>query len=698
MLISFFSCFLKTEPLSKPSVAESELFRSDRVDVLHGIDVSDPYQWMEEEEDQRRISWVQDRNLEFERYVNSLPSTQYLEQRFMQLWQYDDRSIPEPCLLSENKSIVWAKNKEEEKYRVLFVVDGVERTLLDPNIWNATQTLSGFYPSPDCSYFAYGIANAGDENPIIHVMDTEGRVLEDSLAGWKQRSVSWLHDNSGFFYASWPTADEGFDPNYYHSARFHKLGDSGESDIVILRDREVKEHFHGVGVSEDGRYLIQGRYSFNAAKHWIKPVDVTSEDWIEINPSMDANYEVYLAGDRLYILTDWQAPHYRIMTTTIDKPEQEHWTEFLASSNDIIRSIHLIAGYVFVDYQQNAHTIIKQFTAQGDFVREVSLPGIGKASISGLWRSKEVFLEYESFAAPSTSYRYDVKSGSLSLFKPSPIDIDLSSMHTEQVFYPSKDGTNISMSLIYPKGRTGTIPFLLTGYGGFNVSLLPRFSSLYAVWVEAGGGLAIPNLRGGGEYGQEWHKAGMREKKQNVFDDFIAAAEFLIQKGFTSSDQLGISGGSNGGLLVSAVAVQRPDLFRAVLCSVPLTDMIRYHLFGLANIWSEEYGNAEDAEQFSYLKAYSPYHNLKKGVDYPSMLVIGSANDARTDPVHALKFVAQARYTDIDHGQSQPIFLQVRSDSGHGGGVGIQTQAKQYAQSYAYVMNQLGLNPLQEKQ
>jgi prolyl oligopeptidase len=290
-----------------------------------------------------------------------------------------------------------------------------------------------------------------------------------------------------------------------------------------------------------------------------------------------------------------------------------------------------------------------------------------------------------------------METGALKLLKESPIDIDTSNIESKQVFYASKDGTKVSMSLIYPKNREGKIPFLLTGYGGFNISLLPRFSTLYAVWVEAGGGLAIPNLRGGGEYGQEWHEGGMRDKKQNVFDDFIAAAEYLIAEEYTVSDTLAISGGSNGGLLVSAAVVQRPDLFQAVLCSVPLTDMVRYHTFGLANIWSEEYGNADDPEMFPYLHGYSPYHNVKEGVDYPSMLIVGSKNDARTAPIHALKFAAQARYNDVDHGQKQPIFLNVRSDSGHQGGVGLETQAKQYAQSYAYLMNQLGLNPQQEK-
>ena len=697
MIFILLACTPKTKQTSQPTPQETSLvFRSDHVDVVHGVEVSDPYQWMENKEDEKRSRWVAERNEAFFAYVDKLSITETLKNRFLSLWRYDDRRAPEPCLNNPDRQIIWTKNKEDEKFHILLKEGDSEKVLLNPNEWELTQSLSGFYPSPDCALFAYGIANAGDENPVISVMKDDGTRLPDTVQGWKQRSVSWLHDNSGFYYSSWPTKEEGLDPNYYHRARFHVLGTQGDQDTVILKDDDTKEFFHGVGVSEDGRYLVQGRYSFNTSKIWIKDRE-SDADFVEMMPEMDANYEVYVAGQQLFILTDWDAPRYRIMTTTIDKPQREHWTEFVPQGEDIIRSMHAISGHVFVNFQHNASTLIKQYSPDGSFVRDASLPGVGSASISGLWKGGDIFISYASFAHPKTTYTYDMDSGNLKKYKDSPIDIDTSNMETKQVFYPSKDGTMVSMSLMYPKDRDGEIPFLLTGYGGFNVSLLPRFSTLYAVWLEAGGGLAIPNLRGGGEYGQEWHKAGMREHKQNVFDDFIAAAEYLVAEKYTKSSSLAISGGSNGGLLVSAVSVQRPDLFRAVLCSVPLTDMVRYHRFGLANIWSEEYGNADDPMMFPFLHAYSPYHNMKEGVDYPSMLIVGAANDARTDPIHALKFAAQARFYDRDHGNETPIFLNVRTDAGHQGGVGLETQAKQYAQSYSYLMDQVGLTIQQEQ-
>ena len=503
----------KTQTIQKSNPEPELVFRSEHVDTVHGVEVADPYQWMENKEDGRRQQWVDKMNADFTAYVDQLASTNLLKDRFLSLWRYDDRSTPSLCVNNPDRSIVYTKKKEDEKYTVLLKEGDTEKVLLNPNTWEETQSLSGFYPSPDCTLFAYGVANAGDENPVISVMKDDGTMLPDTLQGWKQRSVSWLHDNSGFYYSAWPTKEEGLDPNYYHRARFHTLGTEKTEDKVVLKDDETKEFFHGVGVSEDGRYLVQGRYSFNTAKTWIKDTK-TGGDFVEMMPEMDANYTVYVADEQIFILTDWNAPRYRIMTTSIDKPQREHWTEFVPQGDDIIRSMHLISGSVFVNFQHNASTLIKQYTTDGNVVRDVELPGVGRASISGLWKGGDVFVSYASFAHPTTTYSYDVQTGGLEIYKKSPIDIDVSNMETKQIFYESKDGTKVSMSLIYPKDRDGDIPFLLTGYGGFNVSLLPRFSTLYAVWVENGGGLAIPNLRGGGEYGQEWHKAGMREKKQ----------------------------------------------------------------------------------------------------------------------------------------------------------------------------------------
>lgn len=669
--------------------------RSDVIEDVHGLSVADPYRWMEEPSEELE-AWTASRYQMYQSHTDTLSTKDYLFQRFQALWRYDDSSVPEPCILNAERSIFYTKKADQDKWVVNIREPEGDRVLLDPNTWESTQTLAGFYPSPDCTLAAYGQANAGDENPVISVMDM--RTLElhiDKLKGWKQRSVSWLHDNSGFYYAAWPTAEEApnGDKDYYHRALFHPIGTDGSQDEVVLSNPDVKEHFHGAGISEDGKWVIEGRYSFNTSRLWLRAVG--SDEKVALNEEMDAEYTADVFGEYVYVLTNWEAPKYRLMRVSVKAPQREHWEEIIPEQADLLESFSMIDGQLYLSYQHKAATKIKLHQKDGTFVQDIALPSVGSASVSGLQSEGPVYLSFTSFAHPSTVYTYDAKQNSLSLFKASPLDVDISNIDSKQVFYTSKDGTEVSMFLIYPKGieLDGSTPFLLTGYGGFNISLKPYFSTRNVTWVEMGGGLAIPNLRGGGEYGQEWHEAGMREHKQNVFDDFIAAAEYLEAQGYTNRDRLAISGGSNGGLLVSAAVTQRPELFSAVLCSVPLTDMMRYHKFGLANIWSEEYGNAEDPDQAQYLFKYSPYHNVNKGVDYPAVLVTGSANDARTAPVHAQKMAAAIRWADQDYGQKQPILLAINADSGHGGGVGIDTVADQNARQYGFLANQIGLVP-----
>ena len=571
---------------------------------------------------------------------------------------------------------------------------GETRVVLDPNTWGETETLAGFNPSPDGKFIAFGKANAGDENPVIRVMNTEtGEILPDTLRGWKQRGASWHHDNSGFYYSANPLPGEvaAGEEFYWNRVYFHKLGTPAEQDELVLDDPEVKEHFHFAGVSEDGRWLMMYRYAFNAQSIWIKDLTRKNAKPVALTTDMQNEYLATMVEDRIFIRTNHDAPNYRVMTTTTDKPGREHWREMIPEASDKLSSISGIAGHLYLTYQHNATTKIEVRDIDGEKLHDMELPTVGTAGVSGYWSKPEVWVGFSSFAHPSTTYQYSAKDRELTLYKESPIKIDVSDIVVDQVWYPSKDGTEVSMFIVRHKDapKDGSTPFLLTGYGGFNVSMTPRFSTGYAVWVESGGGVAIPNLRGGGEYGQAWHEAGMRDQKQNVFDDFIAAAEYLVDKGYTASERLAISGGSNGGLLVSAAVTQRPELFEAVLCQVPLTDMVRYHHFGLANIWSEEYGNADDPEMFPHILEYSPYHAVEEGTDYPAILVTGSLNDARTDPVHARKFAAAVRWADADKGQKQPILLHLQGDSGHGGGVTIDTRADQTARHYGFLMSQI---------
>ncbi|MFT5687000.1 MAG: prolyl oligopeptidase, partial [Myxococcota bacterium] len=625
----------------------------------------------------------------------SLTQKDWLYTRFQYLWRYDDESTPDPCLLSD-AVIYETKQADQDKWVVHMrdSPDGEGRVVLDPNTWGEIETLSFFTPSPDCALVAFGKSQGGDENPVISVMDlATGEILPDTFRGWKHGWVSWKHDNSGFYYTAKPLAEEvevEGDHEYWHRDWEHTIGTTAESDTLVHFDPDVRETWNGIWLSEDGDWRLSYRGLFNVNRLWVEPTDGSGPK-VAMTDHMDFEYDVEVVADTVFIKTDWEAPNYRVMIVDAAAPQQENWTEFIPESADKLSSIAAIDGYLYATYQHNAATEIVVYTLDGVKKQSVILPTVGSAKVWGYNSKPGVWVSFSSFAHPSTVYTYDVDANALTLYKESPIDIDASNIGVEQVWYDSKDGTKVSMFVIRDVRAEGPIPFLLTGYGGFNISMTPRFSTRTAVWLEAGGGIAIPNLRGGGEYGREWHEGGMRDQKQNVFDDFIAAGEWLESSGNTTRDQLAIAGGSNGGLLVSAAVTQRPELFEAVLCAVPLTDMVRFHKFGLANIWTEEYGSADDPEMFPYIHAYSPYHNVKQGTDYPAILVTGSENDARTAPVHARKFMAAVHWADTDHGTEEPILLHIQSDSGHGGAVTIDQSADQYARHYSFLMKQIGM-------
>ena len=669
--------------------------REDVVDTLHGVEVADPYRWMEDADSEAVQTWTGRRNEAFDAFTSDLSQKNWLYDRFQYLWRYDDESTPSPCLLSDR--ITYRTKKADQDKWVVHIKDGPDaesRVVIDPNTWGEIETLSFFSPSPDCSLAAFGKSQGGNENPVISVMDLDsGEILADTFRGWKQGGVSWMHDNSGLYYTAKPLAEEveaEGDHEYWHRVWEHTIGTTADQDVLIHSDPEVRETWHSVWLSEDGKWRMFYRGLFNVNRLWIEPADGSAER-VAMTEHMDFAYDIDVVDDKVLIKTDWEAPNYRVMIADAASPQQDNWTEFIPESADKLSYIAPIDGHIYAVYQHNAATEIAVYTLEGEKLQNIELPTVGSAGVWGYWSKPGVWLSFSSFATPSSVYTYDVEANDLTLYKSSPIDIDASNMGVEQVWYESKDGTKVSMFLIRDVRSEGPIPFLLTGYGGFNISMTPRFSTRNAVWLEAGGGVAIPNLRGGGEYGRVWHEGGMRENKQNVFDDFIAAAEWLESSGNTTRDQLAISGGSNGGLLVSAAVTQRPELFEAVLCAVPLTDMVRFHTFGLANIWTEEYGSADDAEMFPHIYAYSPYHNVEQGTDYPAILVTGSENDARTAPVHARKFMAAAQWADTDHGTEEPILLHIQSDSGHGGAVTIDQSADQSARHYGFLMSQIGM-------
>ena len=638
------SCGDKKPPVATAAAeAPADLAkRVDVVDTLHGTEVADPYRWLENADDPEVQAWVDQRNGAFDGYTGGLEQRQWLYDRFQYLWRYDDESTPSPCLLSD-RVIYRTKQAEQDKW-VVHMKDGeTDKVLLDPNEWEPTETLAGFTPSPDCRYAVFGKAKAGDENPQLAVLDLDTlEVGADTFQGWRQRGVTWKHDNSGFFYSAWPLEGEvpEGEHHYWHRVWWHDLGSSKDDDQLFFEDKDIKEHFHGVGIDETGRWLVKYRSKFDKTEIWLRDLQDQEAEDVAIATGMDASYGVDVVDGKLLITTDKDAPNYKVYVTDVDKPAREHWTEWLPEGEDVLSYVSPVAGKVYAVYEHNATTRIAVHELDGTHLHDVELPTLGSAWVWGYWSKEQTWLSFSSYAFPSTVYTYDAGANALTMYKRSPVPLDPEGIVVDQVWYESKDGTEVSMFVVHHEDapKDGSVPFLLTGYGGFNISMTPGFSTSLATWVQAGGGVAIPNLRGGGEYGQDWHEAGMRENKQNVFDDFIAAAEYLESSGWSHRDRIAIRGGSNGGLLVSAAVTQRPELFQAVLCQVPLTDMVRYHHFGLANIWAEEYGNADDPAMFEVLNAYSPYHRVTEGTDYPAILVTGSVNDARTDPVHARKF------------------------------------------------------------
>ncbi|MEO0136776.1 MAG: prolyl oligopeptidase family serine peptidase [candidate division WOR-3 bacterium] len=661
-------------------------------DCIHGKVIIDEYRWLENFTDDKVQEWIAQQNNLTREYLDKLPQREWLKRRFTELKRYDDISAPRQVLVGDR--IFYSAIKKDWERWAYYTKENENAEsvlLLDPNQWGLN-TLGAVYPSRDGKYIAYSVEEAGKENPIIKIMEVEtGRTLPDSLQGWRQSGVAWLPDNSGFYYTANPlkgTVPEG-EENYWDAVYFHKLGTPTSEDKKIFFHPEVKEYFHNAAVSEDGRYVLFYRSMFFKNEVYIQKLG-TSEPMQPIATGFDAEYSVILVEDRLIIKTNLDAPNGRVFSTTLDKLDKKYWQEIIPECEDHLEYIEAIGGHLYAVYIHNAHTNIKIYTIEGEYIRDLPLPTLGSAWVWGYWSKPDVWVSFSSFTHPLTIYKYAFESDKLILYHRPPIDIELSNFVVEQVWYDSKDGTKIPMFLVHHKDikKNGKNPVYLTGYGGFKISIHPYFSVNYAVFLESGGMIAIPNLRGGGEFGDEWHKAGMLDKKQNVFDDFISAAEYLIENKYTSPEYLAIGGASNGGLLTGAALVQAPELFKAVYVGVPLLDMLRYHKYSYANIWAEEYGSADNAEQFEYLIKYSPYHNVKKQ-KYPAVLFEASDNDPRCHPMHAMKMAAKVQENQTGEA---PILLIVRRHAGHGGGTTKSEQIEEDVDMWSFIMSQLGMN------
>jgi prolyl oligopeptidase len=681
---------------SSSSITYPAARRSDQVDDYHGTKVADPYRWLEDTDSAETHAWVEAENkLTFD-YLDKIPYRQAIRDRLTKLWNYERFSVPE----EDGGRYFFQHNSGLQNQSVLLVADSLHaepRVLLDPNLLSSdgTVALSSTAISDDGKLMAYGIATSGSDWNEWHVRDVDtGKDLSDDLKWIKFSGASWSKDNKGFFYSRYdePTGASLRDTNYFQKLYYHRLGTPQADDKLIYERPDNKEMGFSGFVTDDGRYLIINVWQGTSPKNRLYYKDLTQPDApvVKLLDDFDAKYSfVDNDGPVFWIQTDLDAPRERLIAIDIRHPERANWKTLIAQGPDKMEGAHTLNNSFLVEYLKDARSEVRVHDLNGMFLRNVDLPGIGTAAgFGGKRKDKETFYAFTSFTYPTTIYRYDPAAGKSEVFRQPKVDFDASRYETKQVFYNSKDGTRVPMFLTYKKGikLDGQNPTLLYAYGGFDISLTPNFSVPNVVWLEMGGIYAQPNLRGGGEYGEEWHQAGMKLKKQNVFDDFIAAAQWLIDNKYTSTPKLAIRGGSNGGLLIGAVVTQRPDLFGVALPEVGVMDMLRFHKFTIGWAWTSDYGSSDDPEEFKALYAYSPLHNLKPGTKYPPTLIATSDHDDRVVPGHSFKFAATMQY---DQAGTAPVLIRIETKAGHGAGKSITKLIDETADTWSFVARNL---------
>ena len=673
--------------------------KADQFDDYHGVKLQDSYRWLEDPDSEETKAWVEAQNQVTFGYLAQIPARERIKQRVTQLWNYERYGIP----FKEGERYFYSKNDGLQNQSVLYTLtslDAEPRVLLDPNTFSedGTIALSGIAISEDGKLMAYGLSTSGSDWNEWKVLDVEtSENLPDHLNWVKFSGASWTHDGQGFFYSRYDEPNEATkleDINYYQKLYYHKLGTPQSEDILIYHRPDQKEWMFGAGVTEDGRYLIisidQGTDPRNLVLY--KDLQTPDSPVVELISEFEANYGfIDHDGDIFWFRTDLDAPRGRVIAIDINNPALEHWQEVIPQAAETLESVGLLNNQFVADYLKDARSSIKIFNLDGSFIREVELPGIGSAGgFNGKRYDTETFYTFTSFTTPATIYRYDMVSGESTIFRQPKVEFNPDEYETAQVFYKSKDGTQVPMFITHKKGLQldGNNPTILYGYGGFNVSLTPYFSVSNLVWMEMGGVYAVPNLRGGGEYGEEWHQAGTKLNKQNVFDDFIAAAEWLIDNQYTKPAKLAISGGSNGGLLVGACMTQRPELFGAALPAVGVMDMLRFHKFTIGWAWCSDYGSPDNPEEFKALYAYSPLHNLRPGTAYPATMITTADHDDRVVPAHSFKFAAALQAA---HAGEKPVLIRIETKAGHGAGKPTTKIIEELADEWAFLVRSLDI-------
>ena len=668
-------------------------------DNYHGVEIKDPYRWLEDPDSESTKAWVQAQNKVTNSYLETIPQRDKIQQRLTQLWDYEKYGIP----FKRDRRYFYFKNDGLQNQSVLYTLTSLDdegEILLDPNTLSedGTIALSGLSISDDGQWMAYGLSTAGSDWVEYRVRNiATGEDIDDHLKWIKFSGASWTKDNQGFFYSRYDEPNEQTkleDVNYYQKLYYHRLGTPQSEDVLIYHRPDQKEWGFSGSVTEDGKYLVISVWLGTDRKNLVfyKNLQDPDSSVVELISKFEASYGVIdNDGDTFWIQTDLDAPRSKVIAIALDKPDRANWQEIIPEAEETLESVGILNNQFVLDYLKDARSQIKIYNLDGSFVREVELPGIGSAGgFSGKREDSETFYVFTSFTTPSTIYRYDMTTGESQLFRKPEVDFNPEDYQTQQVFYPSKDGTKIPMFITYKKGieLDGNNPTYLYAYGGFNISLTPSFSVSNLVWLEMGGIYAVANLRGGGEYGEAWHQAGMKDKKQNVFDDFIAAGEWLIEQKYTSKNKLAIAGGSNGGLLVGACITQRPDLFAAAIPAVGVLDMLRFHKFTIGWAWCAEYGSPDDEADFKTLYAYSPLHNLKPGTNYPATMIITADHDDRVVPAHSFKFAAALQAA---HQGDNPVLIRIETKAGHGAGKPTSKIIEEAADKWGFLMANLGM-------
>jgi len=680
---------------SKPAYPESP--QKPVTDDLHGVKLVDPFRWLEDDKSPEVAQWVAKENAFTRTYFDALPDRKQLIARLEQLFRVPTTG----GLIARENRFFFTKRDPQQNQAALFVHDGsfdaAPRLVLDPNTFSAdgTVAMDWYFPSPDGARVAYGKSAGGSENSTLYIVNTaDGKNLSDEIPGTKFCSLAWVPDNSAFYYTRYPLPGQvkPGDENYYNHLYYHKLGTDWHKDIKIWGINEPKEKRADVDLSSDHKLLFMS-VSLDWAKNdlFFRPISDRTGLFTPIAVGLDALTDADTLGDKLILRTNYRAPRYRIVSITPGDTNPDHWKDLIPQQRGVIQGMAVIDGKVVVTMLEDVCSRIAVFDANGKLAEDIKLPTLGAVSaVNGNASGSSVFFAFESFAFPPSSFRYDLKTKEVELLATVPIDIRPADYETRQVWFKSKDDTRVPMFLVFKKGlkMDGQRPTLLYGYGGFNVSSTPRFRNGLFPWLDKGCVYAVANIRGGGEFGAEWHHAGRLEKKQNCFDDFIAAAKYLTTSGITNPNKLAALGGSNGGLLMGAMITQAPELFRAIICAVPLLDMIRYQQFSMARFWIQEYGSSEDPAQFAYILKYSPYQNVKKGVKYPAVLIETGDSDGRVDPCHARKMAALLQ---TDTGGDYPILLRYESKAGHGAGKPISKIVEAQADEWAFLFNELGV-------